>query len=378
MCLLIIGPIGESVSANNHSEQLRQALEDYLDAELWPDRLTVTTKQGPSVWEVEYTLNQELQARSNSLLQRYHPDYASIVAIEPQTGAILAMANYSRDQSGLNNLALRSDYPAASVFKIVTAAAALEAGEVTPDTITPFNGKRSSLYKSQVLRHKENKWTRYPTLKSAFAKSVNAVFARLGIFSVGAIQLNSMADRLGFNQAWSADFPFEWGRSDIQDDSWHLAESSSGFTTRNTLSPVHAALIASTVINDGTMPQPYIIAKARSGDEVYRASPRSMSRVMESMTAGQLRELMIETVATGSARKAFSHKRPRIFNQLEIGGKTGSLTGFSPYGKHDWFVGYARSEDKSIAFAVLTINKEKWTVKSTYLARQLVEAYFRQ
>ena len=376
LCLPCLSVVSGPAHANNHTDQLRGALEDYLEVGLWPDRLTVTTDRGPSVWRVEYSLDHKLQTSLNSLLQRYRPDYASIVAIEPKTGAVLAMVNFSRDETDLGNLALRSDYPAASVYKIVTAAAALESGKVRPETITPFNGKRSSLYRSQVLRHKENRWTHYPTFKSAFAKSINTVFARLGIYSVGAERLNNMASRLGFNQAWLADFPFEWGRSSIQDDSWHLAETSSGFTTRNTLSPVHAALIASTIINDGRMPQPFIIKGASSNDGHYQATPKPLARALKSTTAQQLRELMVETVTTGSARRAFNQKRPPGFNQLEIGGKSGSLTGFSPYGKHDWFVGYARGEDKSIAFAALTINKEKWTVKSAYLARKLIEAYF--
>ena len=59
-----------------------------------------------------------------------------------------------------------------------------------------------------------------------------------------------------------------------------------------------------------------------------------------------------------------------------MGGKTGSLTGLTPRGKNDWFVGYAAQDERRIAFAALTVNKERWRVKSAYLARKVIEVYF--
>ena len=61
---------------------------------------------------------------------------------------------------------------------------------------------------------------------------------------------------------------------------------------------------------------------------------------------------------------------------MEIGGKTGSLTGYSPKGRHDWFVGYAEKDGRKIAYASLIVNKEKWYVRSAYVARQFIYHYF--
>ena len=85
---------------------------------------------------------------------------------------------------------------------------------------------------------------------------------------------------------------------------------------------------------------------------------------------------MQETVKRGSARNAFRkfYRGPLV--DIEVGGKTGSLTGWSPEGRHDWFVGYASLHDRKIAFAALTINKKYWTVKSSFVARKAIEAYF--
>lgn len=86
---------------------------------------------------------------------------------------------------------------------------------------------------------------------------------------------------------------------------------------------------------------------------------------------------MHDTVRLGTSRKSFAGLTRRAKQVgIELGGKTGSLTGSDPPGKYDWFVGYAKGPSKSIAFAVLTIHKTHWTVKSSYLARRAVFEYF--
>lgn len=61
-----------------------------------------------------------------------------------------------------------------------------------------------------------------------------------------------------------------------------------------------------------------------------------------------------------------------------MGGKTGSLTGMSPKGKYDWFMGYASDGNHKIALCALTINEDTWRVKSSFLARTYIESYFRE
>ncbi len=63
-------------------------------------------------------------------------------------------------------------------------------------------------------------------------------------------------------------------------------------------------------------------------------------------------------------------------SNVEVGGKTGTLNGTDPAGTYDWFVGYAHRNDRKLAFAALCINKEKWHVKSAYVARKAIEHYF--
>ena len=138
--------------------------------------------------------------------------------------------------------------------------------------------------------------------------------------------------------------------------------------------------MAAIVANDGKMVTPYMVdsVTANDGSMLYQPQTRvSHEQVISAASARALRELMRETTRNGSARKSFRGlNRYKVYKGMEIGGKTGSLTGFSPKGRHDWFVGYAEKEGKRIAYASLIVNKEKWYVRSAYVARQFIYHYF--
>lgn len=328
---------------------------------------------------LEYAIDERIQEEVFALFANYHPDYAAYVAIDAQTGKVIAMVSYSNSEEDVGNLAIRSTFPAASVFKIVTAAAAIELNKVNANTVIPYNGKSSSLYKRNVLRHKNNKWTRRPTLREAFAKSVNSVFGRIGVLQVGAENLNEFAIRFGFNQKLATDMAISGGEMRLSlDDKWEIAEVASGYTGTNTLSPIHGAMIAGALINEGQMVEPYIIDAIydETGIMLYAPETKITRQVVSKETAVEMRKLMRETVKSGSARNSFRGFFRGHLKTAKVGGKTGTLTGNDPQGKTDWFVGYAEWRNKKIAYAALTVNKEFWTVKAAYLARKVLEKYF--
>jgi len=343
----------------------------------------VEISTGDKIYQVtlKYGIDERIQEAVYSLFANYHPDYAAFVAIDAKTGRVIAMASYSNSEEHVGNLTIQPTFPAASVFKIVTAAAAIELNKVNANTVIPYNGKSSSLYKRNVLRHKSNKWTRRPTLREAFAKSVNSVFGRLGVFQVGAENLDEFATRFGFNQELSSDMALNGGQMKLaSNDTWELAEVASGYTRNSTLSPIHGAMIAGILVNNGQMVEPYIIDAAYDETGMTLYTPESEStevrQAVSKETAAEMRKLMRETVRSGSARKSFKGFFRGHLKSAKVGGKTGTLTGYNPPGKTDWFVGYGEWRDKKIAYAALTVNKEYWTVKASYLARKVLEKYF--
>jgi cell division protein FtsI/penicillin-binding protein 2 len=337
------------------------------------DRAKIRTK-------IQYTFDLKLQKVMENLFQSYGPDYGAFVAVDAVTGRILSMVSYSRTRKNSDNLALRATFPSASVFKVVTAAAAIEAHKISANTVIPFNGRNHTLYRGQILKSNITRWTRFITLKEAFARSVNTVFGKIGAYTVGSDGMRMYADRFGFNRKIAADLPVQEGRAPIPDDAWGLAETASGFTRENTMSPLQGALIAASVVNDGVMMEPYAVESVSRSDGalLYTATPKVATVTMDPATASEIRSLMKETVLHGTSRGSFRGFFRKDFMDFDVGGKTGSLTGFDPKGKYDWFVGYAHSSGRKIAVAALTIHEKQWRVKSSYLARRAIESYFKE
>lgn len=368
-------------------QHIAQAISSSVHQKKFPEHISIPElSTGPlslsAPLKVKYTFDPELQLAAIRLLEKYNPDYGVFVAIAPDTGRILAMVDTNRNGvEGMSheNLSLVNTFPAASVSKIITAVAAVNENKANGATVIPFNGRSTSLYKKNVLNHKTTKWTRNLTLTEAFAKSVNTIFGRLGAVELGGETMLEYAHRLGFNRQLASDISFETGRIEVdQTDPWQVAEMSSGYTTRNTLSPLHAAMLATTVLTGGKVVTPAIVESLTGpyGIPLYVHGQPTLSEVMSDSSAKQLKKMMQATTTQGSARTSFRGFHKGALADVNVGGKTGYLTGFEPRGKYDWFVGFGEKGERKIAFAMLCINKDKWYVKSTRLAREILEFYF--
>ncbi len=339
LCILFVNQsaIAAAAATQLSATDVAHSVSAHARKNRFPNKLEFISEQSGQavVGHIKYTFDQELHSAMADVYLKYQPDYACFVALDVDSGAILNLTSFVKGDEKLDNLVMRSSYPAASVFKMITAAAGLDLGKVSPSTVIPFNGKSTSLYKSQVLRHKTTKWTRNPTFKESFAKSVNPVFAQVGVFKLGSTNLSNYAQRFGFDQTLQTDFELPPSRVGLSlENEWEIAEAASGYTKDITLSPIHAAQMAAIVANDGKMVVPYMVESVTSsqGKQLYDgASTNTDKRVISSNTASQMRSLMKETTRIGSARKSFSGiNRYKVYKGMEIGGKTGSLTGYSP------------------------------------------------
>jgi cell division protein FtsI/penicillin-binding protein 2 len=362
-------------------DALSKVLGDSASFYKFPTEVSVPLSSGENVSAVvQYSFDANLQEAMEELMRQYRPDYGAFVAIDAVTGRVLSMVSYTSepDPERPDNLALRATFPSASVFKVVTAAAAIEEKKFNASTVIPFNGRAHRLYRS-LLREKLTRWTRYITLRDAFAQSVNPVFGKIGADEVGSAGLRDYANRFGFNRAIESDLPIQQGRAPIPEDRWGLAETASGFTRDNTMSPMQGALIAAAIVNDGEMMEPYMVQNVYKSDgtPLYTAEPKLSSQTVDKATAEEIRNLMHETVVRGTSRQSFRGFFKGEFRDLKVGGKTGSLTGDNPQGKYDWFAGFADDGFHKIAVCALTVHKQVWRVKSSYLARRAIESYLK-
>ncbi len=124
---------------------IAQALDQHVRAGSLPTGIELSAGNKFYDAKIQYSLDSELQGKVQRLLRQYGPDYGAFVALEPETGRVLAMASYNRAGRDIGNLALQNTFPAASVFKVVTAAAVIDQGKADYATVLPFNGKSYQL-----------------------------------------------------------------------------------------------------------------------------------------------------------------------------------------------------------------------------------------
>jgi cell division protein FtsI/penicillin-binding protein 2 len=330
--------------------------------------------------EIEFTVEPALQQKALDILRYYRVEYGTVVAMNPKTGDILAMAEHAEGRPDLRRLALQAEGPAASIFKIVTGAVLVEEAGLSAETEICTHGGRRGLT-SKLLQPNARRDRTCQTMAQALGASNNVAFGRWADQKLSPKQLESWAERFLFNRR----LPFVYGvamsRARIPTGSQlGLAKTAAGFQGTN-LSPLHAALIASSVANEGTMMVPRLIRSARqNGEVVYERRHQELAKVMEASTARELRKMMLETTKVGGSAGRFFHRKRRgrvkaRIPGLSVAGKTGSLSargaGVTRY--YSWFVAFAPAEDPEIALAALVVNGEVWTVKGAAVAAQLLE-----
>jgi peptidoglycan glycosyltransferase len=300
--------------------------------------------------------------------------------MEADSGRIQALAGFNKTDPDSNPCLLNA-FPAASVFKIVTAAAAVDHCGYTADTKIHFNGYKHTLYKNQ-LKERINPYTNTLSFKDSFAQSVNPVFGKLGALYLDRTVLEEYATAFGFNQPINFELPVEPSHIRIEEDTYQRAEIASGFNNDTTLSPVHAAMMASAVMNKGRMVAPTIVDRITDdqGRLLYEARPSWPRRAMSSQASNVLTRLMETTVRSGTGRKAFrNYTRNGVLSKLDIGGKTGSIDNLAHDARFDWFVGFANEKKGPgrLAVAVLVAHEEFIGIRAAQYAKMAMTQYFK-
>jgi len=328
---------------------------------------------------ISTTIYAKLQKYILKTLRRSRTLQSAVIVMDSHDGRLLSMVNY--DQNGhADNLCLQADFPAASLFKIVTAAAALESGGLSPDQGLYFRGSRHTLYKSQ-LKTKKDRWTTPTSFRKAFALSNNAVFGKLGIYDLGQDKLIRYSEKFFFNRPIAADLPVGVSRVAVPADDFGLAEIASGFNKNTLISPLHAALLAAVAVNKGKMPEPQLVLSIRneSNRVIYQAPRPTMVVSVNPKTARDLKIMMQDAVGYGTGRTAFRKlRRKKRFKNFELGAKTGTINDRRDQFKYDWVTAFASSPDGagSICISVLGVHGKILGTRSTEMTRAIVDYYF--
>jgi cell division protein FtsI/penicillin-binding protein 2 len=315
------------------------------------------------------TLDAALQARLTRALESYRVPWGATVLLEPATGRVLALAEHSRAEPARRGLALAALAPAASIFKIVTAAALLEQG-VGPDGEVCYHGGKRRLQPG-LLRDDPRRDRRCLSLSAAFGHSANVVFAKLADRDLDPALLRTAAERFLFNAPIPFSREVEVSTAEIPSDPFDVANTAAGFGEVK-LTALHGALLAAIVANRGVMVPPVLVDAVEGGPLPAAPAPW---RVVDEGVAGALADMMRETVTAGTARRAFRRVASSL-RGVQVAGKTGSLADPSPYRDYSWFVGYAPADRPTVAVATVVVNDRLWHARATTVAKEALEAYF--
>ncbi|MER7175417.1 peptidoglycan D,D-transpeptidase FtsI family protein [Streptomyces mesophilus] len=363
-----------STALENLNDELLSGSDDRLFIQNTVNMLTGKSQRGGDVYT---TIDPDAQKAAFEGLGELNLK-GGVAAIEPETGKILALASTpSYDPSSfagmstkdgededqwkklqadktkpLLNRALKETYPPGSTFKVLTAAAAIEAGKVTDvndptDTPDPYKLPQTT---SPLPNHTEGLPCKNATVKAAMEVSCNTVFAKLAV-EVGKEKMREVAEGFGFNDG-EVDTPIRAGKSiypsEIDVPQTGLSGIGQGSVTA---SPLQIAMLAAGIANDGKVMKPYLVDELRGPDRdlIAKTEPAERSRPISADTAAKVREAMESTATNGSGRPAV------IGNGVTVGAKTGTAqhganNELPPYA---WFISYGKNSDgKQVAVAV--------------------------
>ena len=326
--------------------------------------------------DIVTTLDLRVQRALVAGLSRYAR--AAGVAIDPRTGAVLALASVpSYDPNRLDALwpALLKDpatplidrstgglYPPGSTFKIVTAADALDAGVVTPQsTFTDDGGLRVGNF---TVHNDEEETTGTQDLAGAFALSSNVDFAQIAL-RIGVQTWFDYAARWGLGHGVEFDTPVARDRLPAQADVSQSILAQLGFGQASLLvTPMRMALVGATIAHDGTTPRPYLVRRIAGSETALATQPETIAQPISADTAHEVRDLMIEVVKRGTGTAA-------RLSDVTVAGKTGTAT--NPHGRsHAWFVAFAPAENPRVAVAVVIENVGYGGTYAAPIAREVL------
>jgi peptidoglycan glycosyltransferase len=300
----------------------------------------------------------------------------AVVAIDPSTGAILALvtspsydpnrlSSHNTDQikqswadlladpaNPMLDRALSQTYPPGSTFKLVTAAAALSSGQYNPQSqlpapnVLPYPNSSKSLENYAGETCGNGKTT---TLIDALTISCNTAFGALGD-ALGQDALRKQADAFGFDSSFS--IPMKSATSVFPanlDDAQTIQSAIGQYDVRAT--PLEMAVIAATIANGGTLMKPYLVKQLVGPDlaVIDTTKPTVIRQAVSAQVAAQLTQMMESVVDHGTGTTA---RIPGV----KVAGKTGTAENAEGKPPHAWFVSFAPADAPKVAVAVVVEN----------------------
>lgn len=387
-----VAPIGLS-DVNLGQTGLERSQNDWLSGKAVKlatavDRLIQGDQRGDDVY---VTLEPRVQqAAIDGLAGRP----GAVVAMEPSTGRILAMASVpgydpnkaiedpayrgTLKDAAETNRTTQGAYSPGSVFKVVTAAAALDSGKYTADTTV--DGSNGQVFSGTPLNNYGGASPGDVSLRYALTHSINTAFGNVAE-DLGAKTMQRYMTRFGFGKPPPLDYPDSQLRASGSRVGNRFVPATNGRVDiarlgigqdKLQVTPLQMAMVASAVANDGTLMQPELVDRIVDADGRVqkRIKPREMGRVMKTGSARELQSMMGDVVNEGTGTAS-------ALEGIATGGKTGTAELGNPAdGINDlWFIGFAPLRNPRVAVAVVVERTAgQGGVVAAPIAKQVMQA----
>jgi penicillin-binding protein A len=338
--------------------------------------------------DIFLTIDGDLQEKAYKALGN---NKGAVVALNPLTGEVLAMVSkptfdpeniddnfkkYNMDNKNTPfvNRASSGYYPPGSTFKIITASSALENISGITDKIFDCNGKLK--IGNYTLKDHEGTSHGKVDIEKAFKLSCNYTFGSIGIL-LGFDRLEKTAESFMFNEDIESNDDVDVLKIKAGTIGTDPAKSKA-LTAQDAIgqnmvatNPMHMALVASAIANNGIMMEPYMVKmiKDRYGMKLEEKSPNILTKAVDSDIANTIKGYMIGVVKSGTGTNA------RI-SGITVAGKTGSAQDGNK--THSWFTCFAPAEKPEIAVAVIVENGGLGGNKAAIIARTLLKSYLKK
>lgn len=303
------------------------------------------------------TIDTQVQSKARELLEE-NAERGSIVVMNPKTGEVYAMASLpdfnamsvaedwnslQKNKAGaLLNRSINGRYPPGSTFKVITATSILE-GNLDQH----YEDEGTQTIDGRDFKNADGGVYGNVDLKDAMTHSINTYFVSKGA-KLGKEKLGGTADQFYFNKKIPFDLPVSPSVFDYKKNIPKTTLAASAIGQGDVLvTPLHMAMVAGAVANDGKMMEPILVKEVEDpkGKSIRKHEAKVLQQSTSEETAKKLNEYMISVVENGTGKRA-------AMRRTKVAGKTGSAE-IASGENHAWFIGYAPANDPQVAVAVI-------------------------
>ncbi|EIV99525.1 peptidoglycan D,D-transpeptidase FtsI family protein [Thermoanaerobacter siderophilus] len=322
-----------------------------------PSKLYKPTNGNNIVLTIDSVIQSYTEKAIKNGYEKYKPqDGITAIVMNPKTGEILAMANIPdfdpnnpqkiSSQDYWSNPAVSSIYEPGSVFKVITASAALESAVVTPDE--QFDDPGYYI----VSGHRINSWTKLGKInfEEAIEKSSDTVFMQV-VERLGVDAFYKYIQAFGFGTPTGIELPGEASGMILPKSKIYPVDlATMSFGQGIAVTPLQMITAFSAVINGGNLMVPHIVKYIENGDKIIKEyKPQIVRQVISKKTSDTMKYILEKTVTEGTGQAA-------QVPGYTVGGKTGTTENYAPGKYVASFAGFAPVENPKIAVLVLVKN----------------------